>query len=396
MGEFEPRLAFEHLDKLAYEIGPRLAGSGGDLSAADHIRNHFESCGLEVEKQEFKFVDRSARTKTAACIFSMALTSSLFLPPEFSMGTWLVALGTWRSLRVLMRKRASQNIIAALRVKEPKHRVAITAHLDTAPCVGYRLHLFLRLAFQPILALITLALFLRTLFDPQGWPIAWGVLASIFLPVCGGSFIAASSRRVSPGAHDNASGVAVMLEAARVFSEAPPPGVELTFIALGAEEQGLIGAQKLVEVKLLAKETMVLNLDGVGAGPRAFVIEGNGIFRRRKTSEELNEILADSIKKIGLRPGIRWAALAGYDHIPFLRAGMLSTTLAMEAGGEDRIGRLISKVFLLPNAKSVRGYRYAHTMEDTPERIEITNIERAGRIVLEFVKQVCERQDVEH
>ncbi len=395
MAEFEPRHAFEHLDKLAYEIGPRLAGTRGDRLAADYIQKQFEESGLKVRRQEFGFVNRSARTKVTACIFGTAFVASLFLPPELSLAVWLAALCIWRSLSALMPKRRSQNIIVTLKVGKPKRRVAVTAHYDSAPCmISYKLHLFVRFTFLPTLAIVTLVLTLRALGILPGWPLVWGVLAFIFLPVCAGLFITASSRRVSPGAYDNASGVAVMLEVARVFSEAPPKDMELSFIAFGAEEQGLVGARKLVESKVLAEDTRVLNLDGVGLGSQAYVIEGNGILRRRRTSPELNDVLADSIKSAGLQPKLKWAALAGQDHIPLVRAKMLATTFTQEAVDKDELGRFIGKAFALPNA-GTRGYRYLHTLEDTPEGIELSKIEHAGQVVLGFIKKFEEQSPVE-
>ena len=395
MAEFEPRLAFEHLDKLAYEIGPRLAGTRGDRLAAEYIEKHFEGCGLKVRKQEFKFVDRSARTKTTACILGTAFLASLFLPRELSLAAWLAGLGIWRSLGALIPKRRSQNIIADLKVERPKRRVAVSAHYDSAPCmVSYGLYLFVRFTFVPTLILVTLALALRALAILPGWPVAWGVLAFIFLPVCACLFIGASSRRVSPGAYDNASGVAVMLEVARLFAEASPKDTELSFIAFGAEEQGLLGARKLVASKLLAEDTRVLNLDGVGLGSRACVIEGNGIFRRRRTSPELNEVLADSIKGAGLKPKLKWAALAGHDHIHLVRAKIRATTFTQEDGFRDEVGRFIARAFALPNART-RGFRYLHTLEDTPDWIEPSKIEQAGQVVSRFIEKISGEVTIE-
>lgn len=388
MAEFEPRRAFEHLDKLAYEIGPRLAGTRGDGMAADYIRKQFESYGLKTRVQEFRFVNRAARAKVTACILAAAFITFLFLPPEPSLLVWALALVVWRSLGWLMPKRKSQNVIGALEARESKKSAAITAHYDSAPCmVSYGLHLFVRLTFAPALVLITLALALRAFGLLSTWSVAWVVLALVFLPVCVGVFVAASSQRVSPGADDNASGVVVMLEAARVAAESPPADAGLTFVAFGAEEQGLLGARKLVASRKLPKDTMVLNLDMVGVGSQAYVIEGNGVFRRRRTSPELNERLANCIKSVGLNPGLWWAALAGHDHIPFVRAKMRVTTFSINTPGQDKFGNFIARTFALPNAKTI-GYRYIHTLEDTPERVELPNIERAGAVVLEFIKTI--------
>ena len=386
MAEFEPRRAFEHIDKLAYEIGPRLAGTRGDSMAAEYIQKQFQSYGLKVKIHKFKFVNRSARSKVTACLFAAAFIASLLLTPEFSILAWLVAIALWRSLGKLMPKRMSQNIIAFRRVEAPKKRIAVTAHYDSAPCrVSLGLQNFLKFTFMPSLVIVLTISVLRFLGLVPLWHVAWTVQALVFLPICAGYFVTASSRRVSPGAGDNASGVAVMLEAARVLAESPPEDTELNFIAFGAEEQGLVGARKLVKERLLPHETIVLNLDVVGAGSQAYVIEGTGILRHNRTSAKLNGILLASIQKAELEPKYWWAALAGYDHIPFVKAGMQATTFSFDTPEVDKLGRRIAKIFNLPNAR-VRGHRYIHTADDIPEHIELERIEKAGEIVLDFVK----------
>ncbi len=388
MAEFESSRAFEHIDKLAYEIGPRLAGTRGDRMAAEYIQKQFESYGLKARVQGFKFVDRAAKSKAAGVLLAAAFIVGFFLPPEISLLAWLAAIAAWRSLGWVMPKHSSQNIIAILGTGAPKKRVAVTAHYDSARCmVSYRLRLFLRFAFLPTLSTILVVTVLRALGVLPAWPVVWGVLALAFLPICVGMFVAASGRRVSPGADDNAAGVAVMLEAAQALADSPPADTELRFIAFGAEEQGLVGARRLVKEKLLPPDTLVLNLDGVGVGPHTYVIEGNGILRRTRTSPQLNQTLAGCIQRVGLEPKLWWAALAGHDHIPLVRAKIQATTFTTDVGGDDKLGRFISRAFRLSNAR-VRGYRHIHTADDTPDRIELQNIERAGAVVLDFVKAI--------
>ncbi len=388
MAEFEPRNAFEHVDKLAYEIGPRLAGTRGDRMAAEYIQKKFESYGLKPQVQGFKFVRRQAISKVTACLFAAAFIASLFLPPEFALLTWFVAVIVWRSLRKILPKHESQNTIAVQKVEEPQKRIAVTAHYDSAHCmVSHRLHIFLRFAFLPAISIISIVLALNVLKLVPAWSVVWALLALFFLPICAGIFISASSRRVSPGADDNASGVAVMLEVARVLAESPVPSVELRFIAFGAEEQGLVGTRELVKERLLPPDTLVLNLDTIGAGPQAYIIEGNGILRKTKTSSRLNQVLSDSIRRAGLKPKFFWAALAGHDHIPLVRAKIQATTFSFDTPGADKLGQQIAKLFGLPNART-RGYRHIHTSNDTPDRLELTNIERAGFVVLDFVKTI--------
>jgi hypothetical protein len=356
--------------------------------AAEYIEEKLKSYGLGPRMQKFRFVDRQAKQKVTACLFAGAFIASLFLPPEFALLTWLAALVVWRSLDRIMPKRESQNIIASQKVEGAQKRVALTAHYDSAPCtVSHQLNTILKFTLIPAVLTITIIMALYALRLVPVWWVVWAILAMFFLPICAGVFISANSRRVSPGANDNASGVAVMLEVASVLAESPLPGVELTFIAFGAEEQGLAGARELVKGKLLPSDALVLNLDMVGAGSQAYIIEGNGILRKTRTSARLNQTLADSIQRAGLKPKLFWAPLAGHDHIPLLRARIQATTFSFDTTGVDRLGQRIAKIFRLPNART-RGYRYIHTSDDISDHLELEDIERAGAIVLDFVRTI--------
>ena len=387
MAEFEPRLVFEHLDKLAYEIGPRLAGTRGERQAAEYIRGQLESYGYKVKVQEFRFVGRAARTRIKAGLLLAAFIASLFLSARYSIIAFIALLSLSHVLPRAMPKRKSQNIIGTLRPKRPKRHVLIGAHYDSARCIiSYRLNIFLKLVLFPAICAFAICLLARLLgVLPLGWPVVWTILALIFFPVGVGIFISTSSRRVSPGANDNASGVAVMLEAARTAAESPAD-VELAFVAFGAEEQGLEGSRAFVKKQKIADEKIaVLNLDMLGAGRQPFVVEGNGLIRRARTSPQLNEVLIGCCRRAGLKPKLWWASIAGHDHIPFVRAKLPATTFTIDVLSKDKLGDFLGTLLRLPNSRT-RGYRYIHTVDDIPDRIKLTNIEQAGRVVLEFIK----------
>jgi aminopeptidase YwaD len=388
MAEFEPRQAFEHIDKLAYEIGPRLAGTRGEQQAADYIQKQLESYGYKVEAQEFDFVDRAARMKIGACLLVAAFIVTLFLPDLIALAVFLIALAVFSSLPKLMPKRKSKNIIATFKQENPKKHLMITAHYDSARCVvNYKLQVFTKLALIPVISVVLVFLLVRAagVLPISWWPI-WLILAFIFLPVCGSMFWAARSKQVSSGANDNASGLSVMLEVARVTRELQPSS-EVAFVAFGAEEQGLAGSRAFVEKQKFEGENLVLNLDMVGAGKQVFVVEGNGLVQKHRTSKKLNEVLIKCCEHVGPKPKLWWAALAGHDHIPFLRAKLPATTFTLDSLGTDKLEPRLGKIFGLPNTRG-RGYRYIHTMEDMPEKIELANIELAGKVVLELIKTV--------
>ncbi len=384
---FQPARAFEHIDKLAYEIGPRLAGSRGDQMASDYIKEQFSAAGLETKFHDFKFVGRQLKRKLMAVIFGAAFVSILFLPPLFSLLVWAVALVLWQTMGKLLPKNSSRNVVARLKTGEPKKTVAISAHFDSATCAtGKKFALLVRFSLLPVIVLVLGFLSARILFAIEGgWAILWIILAFYFIPLCAYFYRTGSVKVVSPGANDNAAGVAVMLEIAKVLKESPPQDTEVVFIATGAEEQGLVGMKRFVGEKILPVGTPVLNLDGVGFGSQPYVIEGNGLLKKIRTSSRLNQILAASIEKNKPSPKNWWSAMARHDHIPLLKAGYEATTLTFD---EPETGKSkFSKFFSLPNANE-RAYKYIHSKDDLPNQLELKTVEKAGEIVLDFLKTI--------
>ncbi|HEX8667189.1 MAG TPA: M28 family metallopeptidase [Allosphingosinicella sp.] len=70
----------------------------------------------------------------------------------------------------------------------------------------------------------------------------------------------ARGKRVRPGALDDASGIAGVLELARVFKAGPRPDRTLVFAAWTAEERGLLGAEHYAANPVFPFETAVANL----------------------------------------------------------------------------------------------------------------------------------------
>jgi hypothetical protein len=86
--------------------------------------------------------------------------------------------------------------------------------------------------------------------------------------------------KVHPGADDNASGVAVLLELAKVVASAGRPSRSIVFVAFSGEEAGLAGSKHFVAHSLpfpLEKAMGVINIDTVGRlGAKKVSILGTG------------------------------------------------------------------------------------------------------------------------
>lgn len=96
------------------------------------------------------------------------------------------------------------------------------------------------------------------------------------------------SRTYFPGANDNASGVAMLLELASYFSQPHnKPKYTMVFIAFGAEEIGLLGSKYYTEnpVFPLEQTKFLINLDLSGTGDEGIQVVNGSIFKT-----ELNQL----------------------------------------------------------------------------------------------------------
>jgi hypothetical protein len=143
---------------------------------------------------------------------------------------------------------------------------------------------------------------------------------------CRGADLAAASAP-APGANDNASGVAVMLEVARVLRNSAI-ATPLRFVAFSGEEQGLVGSTAYAKALHAAGESVLvmLNLDMVGhmhgSEPNIIIEEdrGNHVAANDARSEHFATILSDlALSDTHLAP--RRGAIYDSDYMPFEHFG---------------------------------------------------------------------------
>jgi hypothetical protein len=141
----------------------------------------------------------------------------------------------------------------------------------------------------------------------------------------------------APGADDDASGVAVSVESARLLSKASTTGkggyrATLLFAAISGEEQGLLGGYRLLEWAKRQGYTIggMLDNDIVGDDPspgaphRVRLFSGNG---ETDDCDSPGRELARAIEEIDGREAIRLVFRVdrygrGGDHYPFYKAGL--------------------------------------------------------------------------
>ncbi len=128
-----------------------------------------------------------------------------------------------------------------------------------------------------------------------------------------------SGDAVYPGADDNASGTAVVLELARSFATAGGAARTLVFALFSGEEVGLLGSRHYVRHPTVPIERTVamINLDMVGRlGDRPVGVGGVA------TGGGLKAAVDDAGRQLGIRLTARDAPGGGSDHTPFYDAGV--------------------------------------------------------------------------
>jgi len=118
----------------------------------------------------------------------------------------------------------------------------------------------------------------------------------------------------NPGALDNASGVAVLIELARIVSESEQPENTIVFVAFNGEEDGLLGSEYFVEnppVKYENDATKMINFDMVGSK--------NDVTLSIATAGESGYDMSDDIKDIADIMDInnKKENFGGSDHVNF-------------------------------------------------------------------------------
>jgi ABC-type dipeptide/oligopeptide/nickel transport system permease component len=163
-----------------------------------------------------------------------------------------------------------------------------------------------------------------------------------------------------PGANDNASGVAMMLEMARQMLASPyQPRKTVLFVAwAGGERRESLSLVEIMNAKIgfssLTPEA-VIELSGVGAGTLDQAAIGEG------SSFRLIQLFQDAAAEFDLKTTTR--GRGPHFNLPAAAAfgGRSATTLALSWDGADAT---------------------AHTPQDTPEWIDPDKLERLGRSAL--------------
>ena len=373
-----PQSALAHVTTLAKEIGPRAAGTEGDRRAVDYVAEQFRRMGYGVERQAFPFrffEETQAPQLSVAAPAGPRLSPVTMLysssTPEAGIEGEVVTAGLGRAddfagrpvegrialiergeiffsdkvsnaaaagaaAVVLYNNQPGPPTVGTLR--GPSRIPAVIISQDEGRLLlrqmeggAVRLRMIVRTVSET-----------RTSFNVIG--IKRGVRQANEIVVVGGH---RDSVPVSPGANDNASGTAAVIETARILASMRTART-IHFVAFGAEELGLIGSAYYADHPPGTVVGMV-NMDMVGRGSLAV---GNSNEDNRLV--DLGEQVA---RRLGVQVGrFKLRGTAGSDHFSFERIGV--PTAFLHTGDDAAI----------------------HTPNDALDRVDPALIAQAARL----------------
>lgn len=321
----------EDLEALAK---PRLSGSEGAAEVEETLRERFEGMGYEVERLDFAFSTWPGRFGLSIAGVLLLLTAIfggwLVATDEPTGGLIILALGLALALvPLLVLSRALRSLpwgrvaTSNLLFRRPGSRPAwiVMAHRDSKSQLAPTA---LRTVALVVAALSWLALVvlggLAFGGDMYHFPTA-ATVATVLLAASGLVLALSWAANASPGALDNASGLAAVLAAARRMGE----GGDVAFLLTDGEELGLAGARD-VATRLPAVQG-VINVEGLDDAGTFYVAEGRG-WNRRGSAPQLAAALLTAGRALDLpvhrRPLPRSLLV---DHLPVAEAGVPSLTL---------------------------------------------------------------------
>ena len=380
---YDAKRAYHHITQLAF---PRLVGSTGEANAQAYIVQQFTALGLEVSQETFSF------TKFPAEVLPRILCG-LFVPVVLSVPWFgeqfptLVCLACLLSLSVALfftqwqerfeglydigRRHYSENIIATNGAKQNSNTPTLlfVAHYDSksqvlpiavrAVAYGIAIVGLIGLTIATVIKVITFV----WLPDYIVWSVAGITIFCLLLLQIN------FTQNHSPGGFDNASGVGVMLEAARVVmarGEKKP----VTFLAAGAEEYGMCGALRYIQKhanEYDRNRTYVINLDGLGVGSAVNVVTRYGIPPVR-TTRTLVEMFQISGASLGIKVSERYLPIGvGLDSIPIASRGFEVVTLT--AGDVSSVALKI------------------HSEEDRSDLLDVDSLQQVGVLLVDVIER---------
>ena len=379
---YDAKGAYHHITQLAI---PRVVGSVGEAETQDYIVQQFTELGLDVSWEPFVFTKFPAEVlpRILSALFILIVLSVPWFGERFPIP---VCFACVLSLTIAMfftqwqkrleglydvgRRHRTENIVATNNANRDNNLPAFlfVAHYDSKSQV---LPIAVRMVAYgvAIVGLIALTIVMLVKVIALVWLpnyIVWGITGMTSFCLLLLQINLTENR--SPGGFDNASGVGVMLEVARVLMVRDAKK-SVTFLATGAEEYGMCGALRYIQAhadEYDRENTYVINLDGLGVGNGVNLITRYGIPPIR-TTRTLSNLFRASSEALGIRVSERYLPIGvGLDSIPIASRGFETVTLTSKG-----VGSVALKI---------------HSKQDQSELLNAESLQQVGELIVDVLE----------
>lgn len=375
--------AYEYVQKLAEEIGPRGSCTPEEKRAGDYIQDQFTQMGLATRVETFKAV--TSFSWAFGLLYLLFVIAAIIFPfnNQAALGVALFALiafylesNTFPIITRVLPKRGSQNIIADLPARSKTiRRVVVMAHYDSSRSAlsfspqmvkGFRRSYLMMVGSMALITLVYVVGVWSGMNPRIFWYISLPPAIYLFF-----AFLLLAHRELTgvytPGGNDNASGVSVLLEVGRVLAHLPLLTTSVTLLATGAEESGTNGALDYLRKNRPPQDTYFINLDNLGIG-KVSVITAEGILGTKPSVPELVSAARTVAQEKGLEVDFRPYSLLTTDGtVTLMRKYPTMGVMAFDEEG------------LLPNW---------HWPTDRAEYVQPANLETSKELVLGVLRKL--------
>lgn len=274
-------------------FGPRLPGSDADRKTTDYLKRELKELGRDPKVDEIRVRPDHDIAQAAHAALAVAGTIvSTKIPPLgllivlFAAASMYLDLsGRAHIVRMLLPPRRTRNVTYPGAIANARVRVVVTAHHDsertgllyshfTGRLPGRLGHLAgpLDLVFWAIATALLLTAARATAGDSELLTVLQFIVAvALLLAVL--ALVDAAFAKPSPGASDNASGVAAALELARRFDARPADNVDVCFAFTAASGGLMLGVRDWIkrrQSQIKRQQHVFINIDAVGSGKLRF------------------------------------------------------------------------------------------------------------------------------
>ena len=285
---------------IVERVPRRTAGSPDERGAAEYLGERFRRLGLQVALQPVALAPHQHLPLIAG--LALVVLGAILLAWSAPLAAMLAVVGVivivsegnaTPTISRFLPKRQSHNVLAKLPCRSaPERTLVVVAHLDAARptlfthprAVAIRRQSFVFATNAAgIVALLAVLGSFSSLTQIWWAAFAAGLYLLLYLAVLVHGSLNLSP---SPGANDDASGLAVLVELPERLRALE--GTEVWLLAVSGHETGLAGMRQALRLGV-PRDALVINLESVGAGSINLTLL-EGYLRRTPVSRQLLQV----------------------------------------------------------------------------------------------------------